>query len=38
MKFGFDWPSDFREEDFDNGGQQTATMDIKGWLSYKLTL
>ena len=43
MKFGFDWPSDFRGEDLeivDNGRMmkdEGQTTDAEAWVYYKLT-
>ena len=36
MQFGFDWPSDFREEDVRKVWTTTTTTDDGAWLYYKL--
>ena len=39
IKFGFDWPSGFRREDFENVNRRTTTdgRTPDPWVSYKLT-
>ena len=37
MKFGFDWPSSFGEEDLSKWWKDRQRMDVRPWLYYKLT-